>query len=156
MPEQKNSVIGIRVIAIFEAVKAVFLLVVGFGLLSLINQDTEAFAVYLVKHLHLNPVHKYPRIFIDTVSHVSSTEMWLLASLALFDAVIRGAEAIGLWMGRDWGKWLGIITAALYLPIEIYEMWKHLTWLKTLAFVTNVLIVIYLSYTLRPAKPRPE
>lgn len=156
MSDKKSHQFGIRVVAIFEAVKALFLVVVGSGLLSLIHRDMDATANYLIQHLHLNPAHKYPRIFIDFASHITDSELWFLALLALFDAVIRAVEAVGLWYQREWGKWLGILTASLYLPIEVFEMTLHLTWLKTLTFIINVIIVVYLISTLHSPSRRPD
>ena len=118
----------------------------------MINRDTEAFAEYLVRHLHLNPAHKYPHIFIATAKHVTNPQLWLFATVAIVDAVVRFVEAVGLWRERDWAKWLGLVTAALYLPIEVYELWIHVTWLKTATFVTNIVIVVYLGYSLHLSK----
>lgn len=54
---------GIRTIAFFEALKDVLVLVVGFGLLSFVQQDLQAAAERLVRPSHLNPVHHYPQVF---------------------------------------------------------------------------------------------
>ncbi len=141
--------LGIRIVAVYEAAKALLLFVVGFGLLSLINRDVEAFAVDLVRHLHLNPVHKYPRIFIETAKHATNLELWLFALLAFVDAAIRSIEAIGLWYEHDWAKWLGVVTAGIFIPVEIYETALHFTWLKLATLVTNLAVVAYLGYDLR-------
>jgi uncharacterized membrane protein (DUF2068 family) len=154
MPDRSFKLSGIRTIAIFEAAKGAFVLVVGFGLLSLINHDAEAFAANLVRHLHLNPANKYPRIFVETARHVTNTQLWMFASLALFDATLRGIEAVGLWHDREWASWLGVVTAAIYLPIEVYELSIHVTWLKSATFLINIIIVMYLGYELYTRKQR--
>jgi uncharacterized membrane protein (DUF2068 family) len=143
---------GLRAVALFEGGKAVLFLVVGFGLLSLIHRDMEETAIHFVKHLHLNPVHKYPRIFIEASRQVTNTQLWLFAAVAFLDAIVRGVEAVGLWFDRNWAKWLGVVTAALYLPIEIYELFRHVNWLKIAAFVANIVIVVYLSNSLYASK----
>jgi uncharacterized membrane protein (DUF2068 family) len=139
---------GVRVVAIFEFFKAVLVLIVGCGLLSLINRDAEEYAVYFVRHLHLNPASKFPHIFLETVRHLTNTQLWMFAALAFADAMLRCAVAYGLWKELRWAEWLGVVAAGIYIPIEIYEMALHLTWLKSATFVTNVLIVIYLGYVL--------
>ena len=146
----------IRTIAVFEGAKAVVFLAVGFGILSLLHGNAEAAAIDLIRHLHLNPAHRFIRPMIAAVSHVTDTEIMLVASFAILDAIIRAIEGIGLWYQREWAKWLSIVTALLYLPIEIYEMFHHLTWLKTLAFVSNVAIVIYLYTTLKSRSSTSE
>jgi uncharacterized membrane protein (DUF2068 family) len=154
MSNQNCRFCGLRAVALFEGAKAVSILLVGFGLLSLIGKDVEDVAANLLKHLHLNPVSKYPRIFLDAARHVSKTDLWVFASLALADAVLRLVEAVGLWNERDWAKWLGVLTAGVYLPIEIYEMILQVTWLKSAALLTNVVIVVYLGYDIYAPKSR--
>lgn len=139
---------GLKAVAIFEFVKAVLICVVGFGLFSLINRDVESVAEVAVRKLHLNPFHKYPRIFLDAANHISNTQLVVFACLAMVDAAGRGAVGYGLWYDRHWGKWLGVITAGIYIPLEIYEMCRHYTSFKLAAFVTNVAIVVYLGLAL--------
>ncbi len=145
MAVKSFSMSGIRVVAIFEALKSGLVVLVGFGLLSLINHDVGATAEWIVRRLHLNPVHRYPRIFLDAAHHVTDVHLWLFASLALTDAVLRGVTAYGLWYDRQWAKWLGVITAGVYVPLEIYEIVLHVTTLKLVTLVTNILIVVYLG-----------
>jgi len=144
---------GLRAVALFEAVKSLLVLVVGFGLFSLINHDVGAAAEKIVRRLHLNPFNKYPRIFLEAAHHVTNASLWVLASLAIIDSVTRLVVAYGLWHDRYWAKWLGVVTAGIYLPLEIYELYIHFTSLKLVTFVTNIVIVIYLGLALYYEKP---
>lgn len=146
---------GIRIVAIFELLKGALVLIVGCGLLSLINGDAEEYAVNLVRHLHLNPASKYPHIFLEAVRDLTSVQLWMFASLAFLDAMVRCVVAYGLWKELRWAEWLGVAAAGIYIPIEIYEMVKHLTWLKSATFITNVLIVIYLGYVIYRTDRKP-
>lgn len=65
MPEKLKTQNGLRALAIL-------ILVVGFGLLSLVNQDAASFAQSLVKHVHLNPASKDPHIFIQAVAQATN------------------------------------------------------------------------------------
>jgi len=142
----KNKVFGLKVVAVFEAVKSIAILVVGFGLLSLINHDVSKTAESLIRHLHLNPASKYPHIFIEAASHVTNAQLWTIAALAFVDAIVRLVVAYGLWYDRTWAKWLGAVIAGIYIPLEIYEIGLHITALKMATFLTNVAIVVYLSF----------
>ncbi|MDB5339841.1 MAG: hypothetical protein JWN70_5460 [Planctomycetaceae bacterium] len=140
---------GVRVIALFEAAKAAVVLLAGFGCLALLHRDARHIATQLIKHCHLNPAHHYPQIFIDAASKVTDTHLWLLASLALAYAVIRGAEAYGLWYEQRWAEWLALLSGMIYLPIEFYELCHGVSWMKVCAVVINFLIIIYMAYRLR-------
>jgi len=41
------------------------------------------------------------------------------------------------------------VSSAIYLPVEIYEMWHRFSWIKAGIFLTNVAIVLYMAYALR-------
>jgi uncharacterized membrane protein (DUF2068 family) len=144
--------VGVRLIAVLEAAKAALILATGFGLLALVHRDVEAVAANIVRHLHINPASHYPRIFIDASRNLTDDRLRMLAALAFCDAVLRGIEAVGLWRNRDWGKWLGVATGAIYLPFEVLEVFRHVTALKIAAVVLNVGIVVYLVSSMRKAK----
>lgn len=147
---------GVRVIAVLEAAKSLMILATGFGLFALVHHDAEAVAMSIVKHLHVNPASKYPQIFLQASRHITDGNLRMLALLAFFDSILRGIEAAGLWLERDWGKWLGVVSGAIYIPFEIYELFHHATGFKLAAFVINLVIVAYLGYLLRQSLRQPS
>lgn len=151
---QSKTPQGIRAVAIFEAAKGALVLIVGFGGLALIHRDVQAVAEHLVQRMHLNPAHEYPRIFIQAASHVTDAHLWATAWLALAYSMVRAAEAYGLWHGRRWAEWFALVSAALYLPIEIYEMIFHWHWIKCGIFLANVVIVLYVGHSLYKSRRR--
>jgi uncharacterized membrane protein (DUF2068 family) len=139
---------GERVVAVFEAAKGLLVLMVGLGLLSVAHQDVEQFAEELVGHFHLNPASRYPRIFLDVTSNLSDLRMWLLAAFAFCYASLRLAEAYGLWRARRWAEWLAVASGTIYVPIEIYELFTGLSWIKVATLTANIAIAAYMSRVL--------
>lgn len=137
---------GVRIIACLEALKGVLVLVVGFGLLSLVQQDLQAAAERLVRLSHLNPAHHYPRVFIEALANTNDARLRLLAALAFLYAGGRFIEAYGLWRMKAWAEWLAIVSGAVYLPVEVFELIKHATFLKSSVLLINAGIVTYLVY----------
>jgi uncharacterized membrane protein (DUF2068 family) len=66
---------GVRVVAVFEAGKGLLVLAAGFGLLSVVHEDLYFVAVELVRHLHLNPANRSPRIFLDAAERMSDVRL---------------------------------------------------------------------------------
>ena len=64
-------------------------------------------------------------------------------------ALLQVAEGVGLWSLKRWGEYVAAVGTSLFLPLEIYELTKHITWLKVVAFVINVLLVVYLVWRKR-------
>ncbi|HZV33272.1 MAG TPA: DUF2127 domain-containing protein, partial [Verrucomicrobiae bacterium] len=71
--------LGLRTVAIFEFAKGMIVLLAGLGLLSLIHHDAQAVAEDIVRRLHLNPAHQYPRIFIDFAGHLTDARLWFMS-----------------------------------------------------------------------------
>ena len=139
---------GLHIVACFEGAKGLLVLIAGFGLLTLINQDLHLAAERLVRRIHLNPASHYPRIFIDAVTQMTNMRLWMLATSALLYTMVRFVEAFGLWKQRPWAEWFGILTGGIYIPVEIFELMKSVTWPKIVVLVVNVGIVGYLAYEL--------
>jgi uncharacterized membrane protein (DUF2068 family) len=143
---------GLRTVAILEGMKGLFVLGAGLGLLSLIHRDVQGLADKVVQHFHLNPASRYPHIFLEAATKVTDTGLWLLAMTALLYALARFVEAYGLWYRRRWAQWFAIVTSALYLPIESYELLQGVTTVKAIFFLVNAAIILLLSGVLWRAK----
>ena len=138
----KNT--NLRLVAIFEAAKGVVVFATAFAIFEFIHMDVQKAAEQLVSHFHLNPANRYPRIFLEIASRLDDTHLLALGLGALAYAVARLVEAYGLWYGRRWAWIFGIASAGLYIPIEVFELSKHVNWAEAILFLTNVLIMIFL------------
>jgi uncharacterized membrane protein (DUF2068 family) len=74
----------------------------------------------------------------------SSSRLHLLGVVLLVYGAVEGIEAVGLWYQRRWAEYLTFIVTTSLLPLEIYEIVDHATPFKILAFIVNVVVVVYL------------
>lgn len=152
---------SLRAVAIFEAVKGGLVLIVGFGLLGLLRKDGHDISLRIISRLHLNPLHKYPAIFIDLASSLNNTRFWWMAAMAAFYSTFRFVEGYGLWHERAWAEWLAALSGAVYIPVELYELCAKVTWLRLVVLGLNILVVLLMAFVLRqkrrppPAAPPP-
>ena len=133
-----------RAVAAFEAAKGVLVLAAGFGLLALAHHDAQDLAEQIVRRLHLNLARHHPRILIDAATHLDDTRLRWLAGAALLYSSVRFVEAYGLWRIRPWAEWFAILSGAVYLPIEVYELVRQPTPVKAAVFTANAALVAYL------------
>lgn len=138
-----------RAVALIEAAKAALVLLAGLGLLALVHRDVQTLAERFIRHSHLNPASRYPRVFLDAADRVTDGRLWTLAALAGAYALVRGIEAYGLWFERRWAEWFALASGGIYLPVEIYEVIHRVTWIKITVLVANAGIVAYMGYALR-------
>ncbi len=145
---------AIRPIALFEAFKGAVVLIAGFGLLSFLGRDNEEFAEQIIRHLQLNPAKHYPQIFITAMSRLNDAHLLALAGFAALYALVRFAEAYGLWHERRWAEWLAALSGGIYIPIEIYELLYRANWLKVAALIINLTVVAYMVWLLTENRRR--
>jgi uncharacterized membrane protein (DUF2068 family) len=86
---------------------------------------------------------------IQSLLHVSSSNLKLLALGVTGLAIVSGIEAVALWQAKRWGEYFAVIVTSLGLPFEIYELSKAVTITKIILFVLNLLLVAYLVYSRR-------
>jgi uncharacterized membrane protein (DUF2068 family) len=60
---------------------------------------------------------------------------------------------IGLLLRRRLAEYLTVIVTGSFIPLELYELWRHLTLTRLVILVINVAIVRYLVGVLRRRTP---
>src|SRR5262249_28390753 len=68
---------GLRSVALFEGTKGALVLAAGCGLLGLVHRDVQGLAEEIVRHSHLNPASRYPRILLEAASKLTDANLWL-------------------------------------------------------------------------------
>ena len=66
-------------------------------------------------------------------------------SVAALYGIVHLIEGWGLWRAKAWASWLGCVSAALYLPLDLYAIVKHPGWASWLLLAVNVLVVWVLA-----------
>jgi uncharacterized membrane protein (DUF2068 family) len=86
---------------------------------------------------------------VQSLLHISSSNLKLLALGVTGLAIVSGIEAFALWQAKRWGEYFAMIVTSLGLPFEVYELSKEVTVTKIILFVLNLLLIAYLVYTRR-------
>jgi len=139
---------AMRAVALLEATKGAVVIGAGFGLLTLLHRDVRHLAVALVTRLHIDPERHNAGVFLHAAAQLTDARLWVLAALAFAYSSLRFVEAYGLWRARRWGVWLGAAGGAIYIPVELYELWHKPGLLKAGTLVLNVAVVVYLVSSL--------
>jgi uncharacterized membrane protein (DUF2068 family) len=64
-------------------------------------------------------------------------------------AALLLTEGTGLLLRKRWAEYFTIITTAGLIPLEVYEISRHLTAAKVVVLLINVAIVLYLVARVR-------
>jgi uncharacterized membrane protein (DUF2068 family) len=136
---------SLHIVALFEAAKGVVVILAGLGLLALLHHRVQAVAEEIVARLHFNPARHVPQIFLQAV-RMADAHHWALATAALLYALVRFVEAYGLWRRQVWAEWFGILSGSIYLPLELYELSRSVTFVRLAVFLVNLAIVGWLAW----------
>lgn len=98
-----NMTPALRLVALFEAANGFLVLFAGLALFSLFHQNIQRVAEQLVTHLHLNPAHHIPKIFIEAAANLTDGRIVLFALLgapffSLSPSAVRCTPQLVLWL----------------------------------------------------------
>lgn len=130
----------LRTVALIDVVKGVVVLAIGLGILNAQSHVLEAAGQSLLRLLEVDAGTSAARKFLH-VLHAADGEHGLLTLAASAYACLRFIEAYGLWFTRTWARWLGLVSAALYVPFEIYFLIKGPGFTTLLVLAVNLLVV---------------
>lgn len=71
--------------------------------------------------------------------------IFLLAAYAALELV----EGAGLWLLARWGEYFAVVATAIFLPLEVHDLAKGITFTRGLTFAINVAAVVYLLISKR-------
>jgi len=146
---QKNL---LRAVATFEFTKGIFVLLIGLSALLLVHQDAWVIAQSLLALLHVSTDRHWAQIFLDFAANLTDTRLWAAAWLAFIYSALRFAEGYGLWKQRTWAEWIAFGSGTLLLPLEIRELMRGITLLRSLIFLVNIGIILYMFFLLRAGR----
>ena len=144
----------LRAVASFEFAKGVLVLLIGLSALLLVHKDTWVIAESLLALLHISSDRHWAQIFLDFADNLTDARLWAAAQLAFAYSAMRFAESYGLWKQRTWAEWLAFGSGTLLLPLEIRELLRGITVLRSAVLAVNLAIVLYMFFLLRAGRRR--
>jgi uncharacterized membrane protein (DUF2068 family) len=139
---------ALHAIAIFEAVKGFAALAAALGLLGLLHRDIHQLAMALLWRFHLDPDQRLPALLLHYADLLSAINLHTLAPVAVAYITLRFCEAWGLWKEKRWAEWLGTLSGALYIPLELGHLLHRTTLINGAVLLANILMVGFLGFQL--------
>lgn len=140
---------GLRIIAAFKLLKALALIAVGVGALRLLHKDVAGEVEHWVNVFRVDPHNHYIDLLLSKLSILDDRRLKELSVGTFVYAGVFLTEGLGLAFRTRWAEYLTILTTASFLPLEVYELVRHMSVSRSLVFVVNITIVAYLVYELR-------
>ena len=146
---QEKGTTGLLLIALFKLFKCALLLLVGFSALRLLHKDIGETVQHWVNVLHVDPDNHFFHRIIAKILAVTPKQLHALSIGTFFYASLLATEGVGLLLRKRWAEYFTVITTAVFIPLEIYEIVRHVSFMKILVLIVNAAIVAYLIHRLR-------
>jgi uncharacterized membrane protein (DUF2068 family) len=121
----------------------------------LVHRDAWVVAESLLALFHISTDRHWAQLFLDFADNLTDARLWAAAKLAFAYSLLRFAEAYGLWKARTWAEWIAFLSGTILLPLEIRELMRGVTLLRSGVFIVNLIIVGYMLYLLRSGRLSP-
>jgi uncharacterized membrane protein (DUF2068 family) len=139
----------ILLIGIFKLLKAVLLVAAGIGALKLLHKDIGEVVQRWTDILRVDPDNRYVHNLLVRFLSVNDRTLKEISVGTFAYAGVFLTEGTGLLFRKRWAQYFTVIVTGSFLPLEIYELARHVTVAKTLVILLNIAIVLYLAFDLR-------
>jgi uncharacterized membrane protein (DUF2068 family) len=139
----------LRIIGAFKLAKGLLLAAVALGALHLVHRDVAEVGFRFARRLHLDPEGRLVEPALRHLGGVDPRAMMRFSLGALVYAALLLTEGIGLLMAQRWAEYLTIVITASLLPLEVYELARHVNATRVTVLAVNLAIVIYLVVRVR-------
>ncbi len=144
----------LRFIAAFKFSQAITLIGVALAAFQLLRPEIARLVQNWVDTLPIASEQTAVEHFVGWTMGLAPHQVMGIGFGALLYALLFLVEGIGLWRKKAWAEWLTVIATGLPIPLEIWEVTRHVSPLGVAALVANVAVVWLLMRHLRQKQAR--
>jgi len=134
----------LRLIAAFKLFKGLVLFAVGIGAVKLLHKDLAFEVERWADIFRVDPHSHYFHLLLQKFSNLDDRKLRELSVGTFFYSAILLTEGTGLFLGKRWAEYFTIIATSSFIPLEVYELTKHVSWPRLIVLLLNVVVVVYL------------
>ena len=135
---------GLVLIAAYKFVQAFLFAAVGVGAVRLLHKDAADVLAKVADHLHFNSEWRLVTFILDKASLLKDPLLRRIELAAFSYAALGILEGTGLYLEKVWAEYLTLAITGSFLPWEIFEVLRKVTWIRAGLLVVNSLVFFYL------------
>jgi len=141
-PRRRNR--WLILIAAFKLSQALLFIAIGVGALRLVHKDVGDMLIRLAEHLRFNTEPRFVIFLLEKSTLVTDRMLKRIGEVVFIYAALDLVEGIGLYLEKAWAEYLTLAITASFLPWEIFEVLRKVTWIRSGLLTVNALVVFYL------------
>jgi uncharacterized membrane protein (DUF2068 family) len=130
-------------------VRGAILVLAGVVLMTHSHFNWAALLRDTASDMGVNPARHIVANAINNVASLNPHTIFIIGACAIGYGGLESVEGIGLLLRKLWAEYLTLIATAIFLPLEIWELFRNATLLKAGGFVVNIAVLAYLFWSLR-------
>ncbi len=143
-------------IAAYKVLQAALFAAVGIGALRLLHKDASDVLAQITAALRFNPESRFVNFVLDEAALLNDPILRRIGLVAFSYAAVSLVEGIGLYLEKAWAEYLTLIITASFLPWEVFEVFRRLTWVRVALLIVNALVFLYLLKLVSTRKKQQE
>jgi uncharacterized membrane protein (DUF2068 family) len=138
------------IIGVLKLLKGLLCILLGFGALRLLHKDlVDIVTHWVVLDLHFDPESHFVGLLLTKTALIGPHQLRLISAAIFAYAALDLIEGTGLVLEKVWAEYVTLTLSAAFLPWEIYELIRKVTWFKIGLALANVLMLLYLLWVVQ-------
>jgi uncharacterized membrane protein (DUF2068 family) len=139
----------IFLIAVFKLAKGTLLVIAAIAALDLLHKDIAEVVQHWIDLLRVDPDNHYVHKILVYMFGINDRTLKEISAGTFAYASVFFTEGIGLLLRKRWAQYFTSIVTGSFIPLELYELFRHPSLAKAMVIGLNVAIVVYLIVRLR-------
>jgi uncharacterized membrane protein (DUF2068 family) len=135
-------------IGVLKLLKALLFVSMGFGVINLLHKDIADVLLRAITALRFDPENRFVNMLLEKSALLNPHRLKEISFAIFLYAALDIIEGTGLVLEKVWAEYFTLILTGSFLPWEIYEIIRHVTVLKVVLTILNLLVFIYLAIVL--------
>ncbi len=137
---------GLLLIGIFKLTKSVFFFLLGIGALHMLHKDLGDEAMQAATSLRLDPEGRFVSLFMAKVDLIDAHHLREIGFATFAYSGLALIEGVGLMLQKVWAEYLTLSLTVLFLPWELFELFREVTPFRFGLLLINLAVLGYLLW----------
>lgn len=133
-------------IGVFKLLQALLFVLAGIGAVRLLHKDLMDVAEHFILAMRFNPEGRFVNLTLEKVAMIDPRRLKEISAAIFAIAALDAIEGTGLVLEQAWAEFVTLILTASFLPWEVFEILRHVTWIRIGLTIINCAVVLYLLY----------
>ena len=134
------------VIGAIKLVEATLFVLLGVGVIRLLHKDLVDEVMRAIVAMRFDPEGRFVSLILGKVALISPQRLKEISAVVFAHAALDILEGVGLVLRKIWAEFVTLAVSGFFLPVEFFEIARHVTWVRVGITIVNLVVVVYLIF----------